>query len=102
MNPKFRRHFKLSISQLNRFSLWLLIVPAVRIAGRALENVPNWSSEHLLGPRVSVVTLTNVVNLLCTSVQCYRASGASANLHGIYLVYTCGCMQEEKQAEDLL
>lgn len=72
-------------------------VPAVRVAGCAVENVPDWSSEHLLGPRVSVITLANLVTLLCTSIECYRASGASANLHGIYLVYTCGCMQEERE-----
>lgn len=72
-------------------------VPVVRIAGRALENVPDWSSEHLLGPRVSVITLANLVTLLCTSIECYRSSGASANLRGIYLVSTYGCMQEERE-----
>lgn len=77
-------------------------VPVVRIAGRALENVPDWSSEHLLGPRVSVITLANLVTLLCTSIECYSHQELQLICVGFIWFLLMGvCKRREKEAEDL-
>lgn len=78
------------------FALRMLIPPAVRMMGHALENALSWSWV----PSGSVSPALIILSTMFFSQFC--ENWVLVHLCGIYLVCTSGCVWEEKELSDLL
>lgn len=93
MNPKFRRHFKLSILQLNRFCCLVA-------HSRSCENDGACTGEGRELKLSAFWVLGSVSSaLIILAAMCFSQFGencALVDLHGVYFICICGFMQEEK------